>query len=365
MTAAALDGSTIWFSACNEDGASENAALQPEGKRVLCITASGSRAFDLLLADPAAIVAIDQNPAQTALAELFRAAYLRLDYPAFSALLGLRDDDTRGERLAGLLPGLSHETRAFWTRNASLARDGLLYCGRWEGFLRQFTSWAGPRRRALATRLLASTDVAEQWALWRAEWDDWQWRLFLRALAIRPLWRWGLREPGIAFVPSDFDMAGYARARFEHAAGALHLAELPFAGLLLRGAYPHDVLPPYLTEAGHATIRERMGRLTLRTASLQEAVASAAPGEFDAVSLSDYSSYCDVAEQRRLWLALARALRPGARVCERKFFNKTGVELPIQSGFTRDEALEERLDTSDGAWFYTFVVAVRDETAGE
>ncbi|MEO7688796.1 MAG: DUF3419 family protein [Sphingomonas sp.] len=359
MSAAALDTSAIWYSACNEDGASEIAALEPVGKRLLCITASGSRPFDLLLADPAEVVSIDQNPAQTALAELFAAAYLHCDYAAFSGLAGLRDDPDRVARLDALLPFLSAPARGFWERNRHLAAGGLLYCGRWEGFLRRFRQWAGARRRGLADRLLTCGDAHAQWALWQSEWDDWQWRLFLRALALRPLWRWGLREPGIAFVPADFDMTSYARERFDHAARDLHLAKLPFAWLLLNGAYRPDVLPPYLTEAGHGLIRERIDRLTLRTASLQETIAAADPGSFDGASLSDYSSYCGDADQRGVWRDLARGMRPGARVCERKFFNKSGMGIPLEFDFSRDEALETRLNGSDGAWFYTFVVAVK------
>ncbi|MEG3086980.1 DUF3419 family protein [Sphingomonas sp. PB4P5] len=359
MTAARLAPATIWYSACNEDAASEIAALHPAGANVLCITASGSRAFDLLLADPAAVTAIDQNPAQTALAELFVAAYRQLDYPAFAAFVGLHEDVNRLFQLDALLPYVSPAARAFWAGNRRCVADGLLYCGRWEGFLRRFRRLAGPRRRALADQLLAAPDPTEQWALWRNEWNDGQWRLLLRALSWRPLWRWGLREPGIAFVPRDFDMTSYARARFDHAARDLHLAELPFAWLLLAGAYPVNVLPPYLTAAGHATIRDRLDRLTLRTASLQDAIATADPGAYDAVSLSDYSSYCDVAEQALVWRDLARGVRTGGRVCERKFFNKTGADLPLAHGFTRDAALEARLDACDGAWFYTFVIATR------
>jgi S-adenosylmethionine-diacylglycerol 3-amino-3-carboxypropyl transferase len=360
MTASTLDQSLIWYSACNEDTASEIAALSPSGKRVLCITASGSRAFDLLLADPAEVIAIDQNPAQTALAELYAAAYRCFDYADFAAIAGLRDGPDRVDLLGRLLPELNEPVRAFWERNHGLCADGLLYTGRWEGFLRRFQRWAGPRRRALAARLLAARDVEEQWALWQAEWDDWQWALFLRALALRPLWRWGLREPGIAHVPRDFDMAGYARARFDHAARELHLADLPFAWLLLAGAYRAETLPPYLTEAGHSVIRARIDRLSLRTASLQDTLDNARPGTFDAASLSDYSSYSDLAEQRAVWTSLAKTLRPGGLVCERKFFNKTGTDLPLETGFTRDRALEELLDAQDGAWFYTFIVARRD-----
>jgi S-adenosylmethionine-diacylglycerol 3-amino-3-carboxypropyl transferase len=360
MTATPLNQSAIWYSACNEDTASEIAALEPAGKRVLCITASGSRAFDLLLADPAHILAIDENPAQTALAELYAAAYRHYDYRAFSALLGLTESSQRRVLLENLLPYISEAARAFWLAHVPLADEGLLYCGRWEGFMRRMMRWSGQKRRQLAQRLLACDTEGAQWQLWQTMWDDWQWRLFLRGLTCRALWRWVFREPGIAFIPQSFDMASYARARFEHAAKNLHLRQLPFAWLVLTGAYSQDALPPYLTEAGHAIIRERLGRLTLKTASLQETVAADGPDLFDAVSLSDYSSYCDAAEQARVWQNLTRKVSQNGRVCERKFFNKSGAEAPSAAGFLRLDALENRLNMHDGAWFYTFVVAQKE-----
>lgn len=359
MTATQLNQSAIWYSACNEDTTSEIAALEPAGKRILCITASGSRAFDLLLADPAEIISIDENPAQTALAEVYAAAYAHYEYDDFCALLGLGDSRDRIALLDKLMPHVSTSAQAFWKTNRHLAYDGLLYCGRWEGFMRKFMHWAGARRRNLVTRLLNCPTIDEQWSLWQAEWNDWQWRLFLRMLAIRPLWRWILKEPGIAFVPRDFNMTAYARARFDHAAQNLHLRELPFAWLLLNGSYHPDKLPPYLTKEGHGLIRSRMSRLKLRTASLQQTVAASKSEKFDAVSLSDYSSYCDVAEQEIVWRNLARFMPAGARVAERKFFNKTGMELANIAGFKRQKSLEEQLNAKDGAWFYTFVAAVK------
>ena len=123
--------------------------------------------------------------------------------------------------------------------------------------------------------------------------------------------------------------------------------------------WSQGTLPAYLTEAGHALIGERIGRLTLRTESLQSAIAAPDAEAFDAASLSDYSSYCDLDAQRAVWRDLARVMRQGGRVCERKFFNKTGADLPTSFGFARDRALEELLNERDGAFFYSFVVAIR------
>ena len=359
MKAAALDH-RLWYTASNEDGASEIAALSPERRRVLSITASGSRTFDLLAADPASIVSIDQNPAQTAIAELLAEGYRRLAYSRFAVLVGLEaDGGTRRADLAELTEKLPPPSRAFWQRNAALVEGGLVYAGRWEGFLRTMHRLAGPRRRALATRLLAAPSLDAQYALWRDEWDDRGWRLLLRLLSIRWLWRHVAREPGIAFVAADFDIAAYVAARFDHAARTIMFRDSPFAWLMLSGSYPGNVRPAYLSQSCFDDISHRIDRVTFLTGSVQDHLALAPADSYDAASLSDYSSYCDVDVQRLLWTDLARVMPRGGRVCERKFFNKSGTDLPEAVGFVRDRPVEDRLFASDRAFFYSFVVADR------
>jgi S-adenosylmethionine-diacylglycerol 3-amino-3-carboxypropyl transferase len=359
MKAAALDH-RLWYTASNEDGASEIAALAPVGRHVLSITASGSRTFDLLTADPASIVSIDQNPAQTALAELLAEGYRRLPYPRFCALVGTEDaGGTRAQDFERLTTALSPEARAFWQRNARMIDTGLIYAGRWEGFLRTMHRLAGRRRAALARRLLAAATLEEQYGLWRDEWDDRGWRMLLRLMSVRWLWRHVAREPGIAFVAPDFDIADYVAARLDHAARHIRFAESPFAWLMLTGAYPREVRPRYLSEGAFPNIASRIERVLFVTAPVQDYVASAPADIFEAVSLSDYSSYCDIDMQRVFWAELSRAVAPRGRVCERKFFNKLGTELPEEIGFVRDHGAEETLTAADRAFFYSFVVAER------
>ena len=357
MKAATLDH-RIWYAASNEDGQSEVAALDPAGRRVLSITASGSRTFDLLCADPTAIVSIDQNPAQTALAELLAGAYRTMSYSRFAAFVGLEAAPrARTSDLIDLTGGLSLHSQAFWRANAALVESGLIYAGKWEGFLRTIHRLAGARRRAVAARLLGASSLDAQYAIWRDEWDDRGWRWFLRLLSIRGLWRYVAREPGIAFVAPDFDIADYVATRFDHAARTIKFRDSPFAWLMMSGSYPTDVRPPYLSETGFAAIAARIDRVTFETAPVQDYLGACAPAAFDAASLSDYSSYCDIDVQRDLWADLSRAMAPGGRVCERKFFNKSGGDLPAAAGFRRDPALEAQLHASDRAFFYSFVVA--------
>lgn len=357
MKAAQLDTRQLWYTASNEDSRSEVCALRPQGRRILSITASGSRSFDLLIEDPASIVSVDQNPAQTALAELLAAAYRRLDYAQFRRLVGLDPAEDRFQLWRALAIDLPDDARHFWEGQAKLIERGIIYGGKWEGYLRSIRRLAGPGRRKLAARLLAAPTIEAQHALWRDHWDDRAWRLFLRLLSVRFLWTHVAREPGIAFVAPDFDISGYVRGRFDHVARHQKLSDSPFAWLMLAGGYPRDTLPPYLSEAGFDLIKARIDRVRFVTAPVQHLLAQTPADAFDAASLSDYSSYCDVEVQRGLWTDLSRVMAPGGRVCERKFFNKSGTELPEALGFDRDRALEERLFAEDRAFFYSFVVA--------
>ena len=359
MMASQLDQSKIWYSASNEDTRSESTALDPKAKSLLCITASGSRTFELLMDDPARIVSVDQNPAQTAFALLLAAAYQGLNYPAFCRFIGLEAAPDRRAHLHQLLPHLPVDAATFWRRNEALVDKGLLYCGKWEAYLRQIQWLAGARRRRLADRMLSAETVADQYQLWSREWDDKGWRLFLRLLAQRWLWVYVFREPGMRYVAQDFDIKGYAQGRFDHVARNLSFADSPFAWLMMKGRYTPSVLPPYLTEAGFELIRSRLDRVSFVTASLQDILQQSDAASFDGASLSDYSSYCDVDVQRGVWADLARTIAPGGRVVERKFFNKAGTHLPGEAGFVRDTVLEDRLFAQDRAFFYSFVIAER------
>ena len=357
MKASELNTSKIWYSASNEDTRSEGAALAPKGKSLLCITASGSRTFDLLIEDPARILSIDQNPSQTAFAQLFALAYQTLDYAEFSRFVGLKDMANRRAQLMQLLPYLPSEAAMFWRNNARHIDHGLLYCGKWEGYLRQIQWLAGAKRRNLSDRLLSATSLDEQYSIWAQDWDDRGWHIFLGALAQRWLWVHIFREPGMQFIPREFDIKRYASDRFDHVARHIMFANSPFAWMLMKGRYETNVLPAYLTEQGFDIIRKRIDRVHFLTASLQETFRESDAGAFDGASLSDYSSYCDVDVQRSVWTDLSRVMATGGRVCERKFFNKSGTHLPTEMGFQRHTALEEQLFIEDRAFFYSFVIA--------
>ena len=131
------------------------------------------------------------------------------------------------------------------------------------------------------------------------------------------------------------------------------------ASLVLRGHLSPWDLPPYLTPAGVAVIRERLDRVEVVTDDVV-AFLRGTERSFDRFSLSDVPSYQTEAEFCALGqLALARA-RLGGRIVIRQFLTRYAAP-PI--GWTRDPALEEELALADRAFAYSFVIGQAGDAA--
>ena len=320
----------------------------------LCITASGARPLELLLGNPRSVLALDFNPAQNHLLELKMAAYRSLDYAEFTAFIGLCPVGTeqRLHTYSRLASQLSPSARFFWAGQSRKIVDGVLYCGRWESYLRLLAKLAF-NRRDLLKRLFACQTLSEQAELWNREWDNGVWRAILGVLSIRSFWRYVLREPGIEYVPAGFNIAGYIGGRFAHAAQTRLFRDTPYLSLLLRGGYdPAESLPLHLAPEHYDTIRDRVGRITVVTNDLASLLEEPSSREaYDAFSLSDFSSYATPALHERIWRGLEQAAMPGARICERQFL----VKHPLITSGRRNKDLELRLQDSDSAFIYSFV----------
>ncbi|HEX4354194.1 MAG TPA: DUF3419 family protein, partial [Polyangiales bacterium] len=131
---------SILFSSCNEDSMSELRAFGDlEGKRVLAITAGGGRVLNLLLARPAQIWAVDLNPAQNHLLELKVAGMRALDHAAYLRFLGIRPAYDRLTTYATLRDQLSNGACRFFDAHPELIREGVLFEGKLERYLRRIS----------------------------------------------------------------------------------------------------------------------------------------------------------------------------------------------------------------------------------
>ncbi len=330
---------TLNFTSANEDGATELAALvlRPTDN-VLCLTASGARPLDLLLGDPARITAIDINPAQNELLRLKIAAFQALEHDALLAYLGISPCVHRRELHEKVAARLAPASRAFWQARAGTVAAGVWHSGRWERVLRLGAMGTGSIRGRSIDRLFAAPSLPEQADIWRRYFDDAVWHGAVRLLSQRWFWTRIIGEPGGAFLPPARDSEMRLTGLFRRAAGNFFFRDSDFATLLFKGRHSADTaLPLHMRPEHFKTIRDRLDRIEIAEQDLAGLGASGL-GPFDALSLSDFGSYCGQADYDACWRGILDAARPGARYCERVFMNPVSPGPDIAAWLRADAA---------------------------
>ncbi len=346
------------YTSVNEDWRTEAAALSPGPlDDVLCVTGSGARPLDLLALGPRRIVAVDVDPAQSALLELKAAAIRGFDFERYARFLGLHRAPAR-ERLAAfasLVPRLSPAaTRLLGAHGRDVAR-GVLYRGRWERYFRAAGRVSGLLRPGLVSRLFSFGDLATQRRFVAESWDTSFGRLLTAAALSASVTRLLLRDP--AFTAGHGVPAGrFVSDRMAAHLGRVLARESFMASLVLRGVLPQADLPPHLTPEGFATIREHLDRLEIVTADVVDLLHRDGETEqFDAFSLSDVPSYLTADSLARLLDGIVRRASPQARFCLRLFLVRPPFPEPFPARLVRNVVLERRLVEEDHAFAYDFV----------
>ncbi len=325
-------------------------ALEPEpGKRILSIASGGDNAF-ALLAEGAEVVAVDLSPAQLAVMELKRAAFLGLSHDALLGFLGARPGEARNETYQLLESELSDQARAFWQAHPELIEQGVLQAGKFERFLRLFRRRLLPlihsRKRISGMLQSASRDARE--AYFERHWNNRRWRLLFRLFCSRLLVGRLGRDPEF-FRYAQLSLADHMLGRVRHTLVELSTHDNPYLTHVLTGWFD-PVLPRYLEVERFEAVREGLARLTLRQGRIDE-VAAQAPG-FDGYNLSDIFEYLDPETGSQLYRRLLDAAHPGARLA---YWNMIVPRRPAE-GFPDRAAplttLSEQLHAQDRALFY-------------
>jgi S-adenosylmethionine-diacylglycerol 3-amino-3-carboxypropyl transferase len=355
-------------------------AIRP-GDRVVTIASGGCNALSYLLADPAAVEAVDLNPAHIAFNRLKLAALGRLpDYDSFYRFFGSANAPENQAAYGRFLkPHLDADTRAYWEKrklsgrrrisifSRSLYRHGLL--GHFIGMGHHVARLYGIDPRGL----LSSTSMEEQ----RRFFDQ----------SISPLFekraiRWVLRQKsslfGLGIPPQQYDalagggdMASVLRSRLEKLACGFPLADNYFAWQAFGRSYDpagQGPLPPYLSRPHFETVRSRADRVTVTNASYTEFLAAKPLASVDRFVLLDAQDWMSDEQLNALWREITRTASPGARVIFR-----TAAEESLLPGrvdpavlarwdYREDEskALHRRDRSSIYGGFHLYVLADSD-----
>lgn len=353
---------TLNYSSVNEDWRTECEALRLSSEdRVLCITGSGDRPLNLLVAAAAEVVAIDFAPAQNHLLRLKMAAIAALGYREYAAFLGLTDATPEWrtrifeERLT-----LTAPTEAFWREHTKALQRGVLYQGRWERHYRRVAGFARLIRGKDIDTLFDFEDLDEQRRFIHANWDTAAWRLAWRVVCSPLTARLVLGDPAF-YAHIQVDPAEYLYYRMRSALRRFLARDSFMVALVLRGHLLPTDLPPYLTPEGHAMLRERLQRVQIVDENLVDYLRAPNTPRFSRFSLSDVPSYLTPAAFEALIEGVIRCAEPGARVVIRQFMTRYGLPSGVAEQLVREPQLERRCATEDRSFAYDFIIGTVQE----
>ena len=349
----------INYSASNEDERSELRFFAPlDRPKIMCVTASGSRPLSLLLLNPKKVCAVDLNPTQNFLLELKIAAMKAFSHPEYLEFLGISgqaDARRKDQYQRSLKSDLSPQAQNFWDQNLSLIQSGILYCGTWEKLQKTLAKPMAFFGLPILD-LLDAKDLDDQRQIWQRRGRERLMRFLLKMNSQRWVWKYIFKEPGINFVPKNFDIFEYLDFRFSHALGQIYLHDSAFFELMWTGRYLRS-LPVHLQAQNFELIKQRLDRIQICTDSVSGCLRNSTEA-YDAFSLSDISSYSNSSQHLETWLDVANASNPGAHVLARHFLVKHPWTSHLADKFERNPDFEAALQASDDAAIYGFTAAV-------
>ncbi|HEX7950264.1 MAG TPA: DUF3419 family protein [Candidatus Limnocylindrales bacterium] len=358
-------GDRLLYGACWEDLAVARAALRiPRGGFVVAIGSAGDNVIGLLLDDPGRVVAVDLNPAQTALVELKLAA-LRNAPNELAAFVGgvpaaAGGASGRLARYDALRPALHAAAVRHWDARPADIETGVIHTGRFERYLAWFRRGllpAVPGRHAVR-RMLAAQDVEEQRRIYRDAWDSPAWRSLFRVFFSRRLMAAVGRDPAFFDQVDGGDVGAHFLARAIEGLTATPIRRNPYVTYILDGSYRiPDAAPTYLQPEYATVLATRAHCVGVVNGSLLEVLAELPDGVVDAFYLSDIFELVDSAGYEAILTAIARTGRPGARLCYwNNLVPRTRPER-LADRLSSEAGLAERLHAADRGFIYSrFVV---------
>jgi len=361
------------FGMSQEDERTEAAALQlgPED-HVLSVASAGDMALNLLALGAARVVAVDVHPGQLELCRLKAAAVGHLDRLDALRLLGFvpANGSERVRLFRVLTPHLSPDARSFWHARQDAVRQGAIWAGRYERYVRTLVRLVRPifgHRRV--ERLFACSSLEEQQAFFEREVNRW---------AIRALFRLAFHPK--LYATRGMDPTGLSQREAKRSLGDQffeqfrllctgtpvrenYLLQLTLLGRLLGEDASPDATPAYLSERGFARARANLEGLAFHRTDLVDWVSDAPYWAFDKAHLSNVVDWLSAPAFSRLLRALVRRVtreERSIRVVWRFLHADRYPPADLAPLIRVDRALGQRLQRTDRFPFYGVVPAVID-----
>jgi S-adenosylmethionine-diacylglycerol 3-amino-3-carboxypropyl transferase len=301
-------------------------AIQPDS-RIVTIASGSCNALSYLTANPAAITAVDLNPAHLALGQLKIAALRHLpDYAHLHRFFAEADDATNvAAYRTYLAPHLDERTQRYWEGRDLVGRrrikgfsSGIYKRGLLGNFI-GLAHFLAKLYKIDPREILEAETLDEQRRVFEEKFSPIFDRRFVRWLTDRPASLFGLGIPPAQYaaLAGDARMADVLRSRLEKLACDFPVNDNYFAWQAFGRSYgrePEHPLPPYLKEENYAVVRDRIDRLDIRQVNFIDHIAAQPDASLDRYVLLDAQDWMDDTVLTRLWTEITRTARAGSRV---------------------------------------------------
>jgi S-adenosylmethionine-diacylglycerol 3-amino-3-carboxypropyl transferase len=348
----------IVFNMSWEDPEMDRQALcvQPEDT-VLSITSGGCNPLNLLCQQPRRLIAIDGNPAQTALLELKAAGIRELDHGTFFDIFAARRPSQIHACYSGLLRRhLSPPTRQFWDNNLQMIGRGLYRYGKLGWFTRILRAYLHTKFSPRAIEeFFQQDDPVEQLAFYNQRVKRRLWGPFSKAFVnFRPLlYMAGVHPEQFKLVHDRHDMYDYVCERIEYLLTRVPARSNYFLAQALLGRFvDEENVPPYLLPDNYPRLQACVDRLEIVTDWLGPFLARQRPGSIDKFNLLDIFDWMSPQQVEQTFEMVLRAGRPGGRLIYRSGSYNHLPPASVQPRLQAHEALASQLLSQDRSGVY-------------
>ena len=322
--------------------------------RIMIIGSAGCNVFNLLLREPQRIVAVDFNPAQSALVQLMLAGIRALDRRSFLELLGSAPGAPL-RRYEQVRPTLASNARDWWDSNAESIEYGIGRSGRLDRFIEGFQAeqLAQTDTAKVVDRFFCIADQSERERFVLAELFTPEFeRAFLAYFSRDELDTRG-RHPSQTRYLKELNVAEWFLSRLRWvctrlpARGNFYLER--FLQSSVRAPRWH---PPYLLPGNYERLQSLVGRVAVETGELESYVASQPHGCFTKAALSDVFEYLSEEGSASLFATLADSLCPRGRIAYWNLLVPRESPASLRHKLQPLRRLSNALWRNDRAWFY-------------
>ena len=328
--------------------------IQPDD-RVLSIGSSGDNAFALLLQEPEAVVAVDLNPAQTALIELKMAAIRNLDYDGFLSLLGLATSQPARALYDEIKGELPEYARVFWDRNPAIIDEGIVNHGRLEQYFGALvkTCFEPYVESGALDTFCKLDDPATQATRFDEIFADPKIRqTFVQYTGPERLAKEGRDPAQLKFVTME-EVGEFFFERFKTVATTIPMRGNFYMHQFFLGSYlERDTVADYLRAENYERLRSLLPRLEVLLAPIDQPVRDRPEGYFNKANLSDLFEYLSEEQTSDILGVMADRFRPQGRIAYWNLLVPRCRPESLCAKLNRLDTLAASLHKEDRAFFY-------------